>query len=589
MHLSGYTSSNTKEKRMQDSHNQVDGPARARVSRRRFLQLLGTSASIGVLVACAPAAQPPAAAPAESAPAAAVAETAGTAENGLMRPSGTPKKGGILRTAFGVTTAHYDVHQGGANSVLCHLYNNLVRLNNVDGLRTVIPDLAESWEVAEDGLTYTFVLRQGVKFHDGTAFTADDVVATFDRILNPPEGIVIPIKNDMSMVDSVEKVDDFTVQFNLNSPRSYFLYLLAGLSMVIYAKQTLEENNFDLREVQMAPGTGAFRFVEYKTAEKWVLERNPEYWDSELPYLDGIEMLHVAAWSDRGTAVLTDQADLSWNVSFETWTEGENRDDIVQVNKLANFGAYWVIFNLNKEPFGDPRVRRAIQLGVSRQNMIKAFASQEQINLTRWIPYGDPYATTPEQMAELPGYREDKTADLEEAKKLLAEAGFPDGIQGIELLAAAGPQAELLAPAFQDMLARNLNIQAEIRIIERAQLVEEEKNGNFTLVIDTPGHGISDISPRANLWWRTGGSQNWGGYTNPDFDALLDQIDIELDETTRADLINQALDVLDQDPPWFLVGYTFHLPMWRNKVKGLLLNDRIFAEWGRVETAWLDS
>jgi ABC-type oligopeptide transport system substrate-binding subunit len=138
------------------------------------------------------------------------------------------------------------------------------------------------------------------------------------------------------------------------------------------------------------------------------------------------------------------------------------------------------------------------------------------------------------------------------------------------------------------MLARNLNINAEIRTIERSQLVEEEKAGNFTLVIDTYGHSISDMSPRANLWWRSGGSQNWGGYANPDFDALLDQIDIETDQATRGDLINQALDLLDADPPWFLVGYTFHLPMWRNTVKGLLLNDRAFAEWGRVETAWLD-
>jgi peptide/nickel transport system substrate-binding protein len=138
------------------------------------------------------------------------------------------------------------------------------------------------------------------------------------------------------------------------------------------------------------------------------------------------------------------------------------------------------------------------------------------------------------------------------------------------------------------MLARNLNIKAEIRIIERAQLVEEEKAGNFTMVIDTPGHGISDISPRANNWWRTGGSQNWGGYSNPDFDALLDQIDVELDSAKRTDLINQALDLLDQDPPWFLAGYTFHLPMWRTPFKGMLLNDRIFAEWGRFETAWLD-
>jgi ABC-type transport system substrate-binding protein len=491
--------------------------------------------------------------------------------------------------AVGVTTSNYDIQQGGAAHVLCQVYNNLVRLNLVDGLRSVVPDLAASWEISDDGLIYTFNLREGVKFHDGEPLVADDVVATFNRILNPPEGVVIPPAADMGMVSAVEKVDDLTVQFILSSPRAYFLELLSGTTMVVFSKKTLDAHNGDLREVQLAPGTGAFRFVEYLTAEKWTFERNPEYWDSELPYVDTLEMLHVPAWSDRGTAVLTGQADISWNVSFETWTEGESRGDIVQVNRLANFGAYWVLFNTQQEPFNDPRVRRAIHLAVSRQNLTAAFASQEQINLTRWIPYGDPYATAPEEIAQLPGYREDKTADIEEAKQLLADAGFPDGLQGIEMLAATGPQAELIAPAFQDMLARNLNIQTEIRAIERSQLVEEEKNGNFTLVVDTYGHGLSDISPRANLWWRTGGSQNWGGYSNPDFDALLDQIDVEIDPAARQDLIDQALDLLDQDPPWYLVGYTYHLPMWRSAVNGLSLDNRAFAEWGRIETVWLDA
>lgn len=576
---------------MLDSHESLgpNGQSRRSISRRTFLQVLGAGASVGILAACAPAAPgaapgAPAEAPAE-APAA--MEEPGTVENGMMRPSGTPTRGGVMRIAVGVTTSNYDIQQGGAAHVLCHVYNNLVRLNLVDGLRSVVPDLAESWEISDDGLTYTFTLRKGVTFHDGEPLTADDVVATFNRILDPPEGVVIPIRADVGMVDSVEKVDDLTVQFNLNSPRAYFLNLLSGTAMVVFSQKTLEENNYDLREVQVAPGTGAFKFVEYLTAEKWTFERNEDYWDSELPYLDGLEMLHVPAWSDRGTAVLTDQADMSWNVSFETWTEGEGRSDIVQVNKLANFGAYWVLFNNTKEPFNDPRVRRAIHLAVSRQNLIAAFGTQEQINLTRWIPYGDPYATPPEEIAQLPGYRADKTEDVATAKQLLADAGFPDGMQGVELLAAAGPQAELLAPAFQDMLLRSLNIQTEIRIIERSQLSEEEKNGNFTLVIDTFGHSLSDISPRANLVWRTGGSQNFSGYSNPDFDALLDQIDVETDVPTRQDLINQALDLLDQDPPWYLMGYTFHLPMWRNPVNGLVLGDRAFADWGRIETAWL--
>ncbi len=558
------------------------------VSRRTFLKVLGIGAGAGVLAACAPAtpAAAPAATPAASTPAA--PEKPGSSEGGLLRPPGNPKRGGTLRTAFGVTTANFDLHQGSTTSVLCQMYNNVVRRNLIDGLRTVVPDLATSWQISDDGLTYTFPLRKDVKFHDGTPFSADDVVATFNRIIDPPKGVVSAVKDQLAVISKVEAVDPLTVKFTLSAPRAYFLDLLAGTQYGIYSKKSLEENNYDLREV-VAPGTGAFKYVDYKTAEKWTFERNPDYWDSELPYVDKLEMLHVPAWSDRGTAVLTGQADLSWNVAFETWTEGEKRSDVVQVNKLANFGAYWMLFNTQQKPFDDARVRRAIHLGISRQNLIKAFGTQEQINLTRWVPYGDPNATPPEEIAKLPGYRADKTEDIQTAKGLLADAGFANGIENeVEILAASGPQAELLAPAFQDMLMRNLNIKSKIRIIERSLLSQEEQKGNFQMVLDTPGGSISDISPTANLWWRTGASQNFGKFSDPNFDKLLDQVDAETDKTKRKALIDQLQNLLDQDVPWFIVGYTFHLPMWRNQVKGLDMADRAFAEWGRIETAWLD-
>jgi peptide/nickel transport system substrate-binding protein len=559
---------------------------RQSISRRTFLRMVAVGTGVSVLAACATPAAPQA--PASAQPVAAVPTPQPvTAGEGLMRPGGNPKRGGTLRTAWGVTTSHFDIHQGGNVAVMCQMYNNLVRNNLVDGLRSIVPDLARSWEISDDGLTYNFHLREGVTFHDGEPFTAEDVVATFNRIISPPEGVVSVLRNEYNMVNSVEAVDDLTVRFILSSSRAFFLNLLAATNAVIYSKKSLEENNYDLREV-IAPGTGAFRYVNYLSAEKWIMERNPDYWDQELPYVDGIEMLHVPAWSDRGTAVLTGQADLSWNVSKETWDEGQNRSDIVQVNTLANFGAYWAIMNTTREPFDDPRVRRAIHLGISKQNLAAAFATQELINLTRWVPQGDPNATPPDVIATLPGYRADKSEDIAEARRLLADAGYGNGISGVELLAAGGPQAELLAPAFQDMLKRNLNIESEIRITERALLSQEEQAGNFDLVIDTPGHGVSDISPRANLWWRTGASMNFGGYSNPEFDALLDQIDVEIDLEKRQALIRQAEDLLDENPPWYLIGYTYHLPMWGNKVKGLALDNRAFVEWGRIETVWLD-
>ena len=567
-------------------HNGLNQP----VSRRTFLRIVGSSAGVAILAACAPATPPSAAEPQAAAATATPVPTPAPAVQGegIMRPEGSPKRGGIVRTAFGVTMSSFDIHQGGGVAALCHMYNGLVRNNLVDGLRTIVPDLAQSWEVSDDGLVYTFHLREGVTFHDGTAFSAADVIATFGRITNPPEGIVIPLRSDYGMVDSVEATGDLTVQFNLSSPRAFFLNLLADTAAVIYSKKSLDENGQDLRSV-IAPGTGAFRFVEHLPAEKWVLEANPDYWDSELPYVDGLELLHVPAWSDRGTAVLTDQADMSWNVSKETWDEGNNRPESVHANKLANFGAYWAVMNCNKPPFDDPRVRRAVHLAVSKQNLAAAFGTQELINLTRWVPQGNSNATPPDVLATMPGYREDKSEDIETAKQLLADAGYADGIKGVELLAAAGPQGELLAPAFQDMLKRSLNIESEIRIVERATLPSEQQAGSYQIVIDTRGHGVSDISPRANQWWRTGGSQNWKGYSNPDFDALLDTIDVETDLAMRKGQIDQAQDMLDENPPEYLIGYTFHLPMWNNRVKGLSLDNRIFAEWGRIETVWLDT
>ena len=556
------------------------------VGRRAFLKIMAAGAAASALAACAAGAPAEQAAPA-AAPTAVPTPEPVTGGAGMMRPEGSPQRGGTLRTAFGVTMTHFDAHQGGGTHVLCHMYNNLVRNNLVDGLRTVIPDLAESWEVGEGGLSFTFHLRDGVNYHDGEAFSSADVVATFNRILDPPEGIISPMRANFTFVDSVEAVDDSTVQFNLNSPRPFFLNLLTPTNALIYSKKSLEENNYDMRQV-IAPGTGAFRFVDHLPAEKWVMERNPDYWDPELPYVDGLEMLHVPAWSDRGTAVLTDQADLSWNVAKETWDEGKNRPDSMQANQLANFGAYWVFMNNREAPFDDPRVRKAIHLAVSKQNMAAAFGTQELINITRWVPQGDPYATTPEELATMPGYRAEKDEDIATALQLMADAGYGDGLTGIELLAAAGPQGELLAPAFQDMLKRQLNIETKIRIVERALLGSEQQTGSYQLMVHTRGHGVSDISPRGNLWWRTDGSQNFGGYSNPDFDTSLDDIDVELNVETRQGQIADAQNLLDENPPEYLVGYTYHLPMWNNRVQGLALDQRAFAEWGRVETVWID-
>ena len=171
----------------------------------------------------------------------------------------------------------------------------------------------------------------------------------------------------------------------------------------------------------------------------------------------------------------------------------------------------------------------------------------------------------------------------------MADAGLANGVQ-VELLSASvAPHAEIMAPAIQDQLKHTLRIDVKIRVAERSLLVEDQKAGRFTLVLDTPAGPISDFSPLANTYFKTGGSQNFGGYSNPKFDDLLKQSDVSWTKTKRRAMLDQIQDMLDQDPPWLFIGYTDHLLMWRANVKGFALDKRVQSEWGRVETAWLDT
>jgi peptide/nickel transport system substrate-binding protein len=505
----------------------------------------------------------------------------------LKAPEPNPKRGGTLKTAFGVTVGHYDFHQGGGGP-LVHAFDNLVMLNPQDGFKTIVPELAESWELSSDGKSYTFKVRDGVKFHDGTPFSAEDVVATYNRIVFPPKGMASGFRENFSAVDRIELVDRLTMRFILKYPWRPFLSALTGVNMVIYSKKHLEENNYDMRKV-IAPGTGAFLYKEYRQAERWIFERNPNYWNPELPYVDRLELLHVPAWTDRGTAVLTGQADFSWNVSMETHEEGKKRSDIVNVRVLPHFGAAYLFqINNQRKPFNDPRVRRAIHLAVSRQNLIKAFATQEFITMDRWVSHANDYAMPFEELEKLPGYRPDKQEDVAEAKRLMAEAGYPDGFEAELMSADVAPHQQIMAPAIQDELKRTLNIRTKIRTAERALLSESLGRGDYDLQLSTDyGSDVADPELMWSLQLKTGASRNWSKYSNPKIDKILDQLQTTTDDPSRQRLVRDAMEILDQDPPFYLMGFADHLPMWRKPVKGIVANWR-HTLWGRFQTVWLD-
>src|SRR5207248_1152592 len=187
----------------------------------------------------------------------------------------------VVRFRFTTAPAHFDVHQQGATLVQLCMYDNLVRRDPRDSGQTIIPDLAHSWEIAKDGKTYTFFLRKGVKFHDGGTLTAADVQATYARLITPPTGFSSPRTPLFSAVSEINVRDPYTIEFQLSEarPKSFMLGAFASGWNIIVRKKTLEDNNYNLRQVMNYPGTGPFRHVKRVDKEVWVMERNPDYWN----------------------------------------------------------------------------------------------------------------------------------------------------------------------------------------------------------------------------------------------------------------------------------------------------------------------
>src|SRR5258705_4556781 len=211
----------------------------------------------------------------------------------LKAPEPNAKSGGVLRVGMPNRAPHFDLHQSGTifnlGTMGC-MFDNLIRHDPRDSGKTIIPDLAHSWEIAKDSRTYTFFLRKDVQFHDGAELTAEDVEATFDRIAKPPSGISIPRSILFKAVSEINARDKYTVEFKLSEarPTNFVMGAIASGWNVIVRKKTLEDNNYNLRKVEVYPGTGPFRSVRRGENGIWGMEKNPNYWNTGLSNLDGL-------------------------------------------------------------------------------------------------------------------------------------------------------------------------------------------------------------------------------------------------------------------------------------------------------------
>jgi peptide/nickel transport system substrate-binding protein len=512
----------------------------------------------------------------------------------LAAPEPNPKHGGMLRYGITMRPPHFDIHQSGTINTLAAMavmFDNLIRRDPRDSGQTIIPDLAHSWEIAKDGVTYTFHLRKGVQFHDGAELTADDVKATFDRIRKPPQGVSIPRSVLFRAVSDITAPDKYTVQFKLSEqrPPNFIMSAIASGWNVIVRKKTLEDNGYNLRKVQVYPGTGPFKSVKFVENESWQFEKNPDYWNKPLPYLDGITFYHALPFStELGSAILSGRVDYVRITDPVTWRKAKETPgmSVARFNQSVIQGT-WV--NSKKQPFDDPRVRRAMHLAFDRHTLVDVVKDVTPMRVGGFIYPFSEWATPTEELFKRVGYQEDPGAAIKEAKALLAAAGHPNGIQGLDFLVRDVPSFKLWAQAIQAMLQEGLNIQCNLRTVVESVWFDDTASGHFDLAIGAIVSTLLDPSDYFNAWYRTGGPQNYSFWNNEKFNGLVDQIDREVDAKKRLALVRQTEDIMEQDPPVLPIAWEQINDVWYNYVKGHNpANYFGIYDVVREDTFWLD-
>src|SRR5262245_51884061 len=342
----------------------------------------------------------------------------------------TPRPGGELVFAVGGTPPSYDGHRETTFAMLHPVaphYSTLLRFDP-QNYPKIVGDVAESWTVSKDALTYTFKIHKGIQFHDGSVLTAKDVKATYDKIIFPPEGVVSARQATYSVVDKVETPDEQTVVFRLKHQSASFLANLASPWNFIYKADILAKDPRWYEKNIM--GTGPFTFVEYVAGSHWVGKKNPNYFMKGRPYLDGYKAVIIRDTAPRVAAVRSGQA----LIEFRGFNPAA-RDDIVKTagNQVVVQESPWVCnltvaINNEKKPFDDVRVRRALTLAIDRWEASKALSQISVMKLVGGLLRLRSEFDIPEfELVQAAGFSKNIESARKEAIQLLKEAGVPEG------------------------------------------------------------------------------------------------------------------------------------------------------------------
>ncbi|AEP36178.1 ABC transporter substrate-binding protein [Taylorella asinigenitalis] len=441
------------------------------------------------------------------------------------------------------------------------------------------PGLAESYEVSEDGLVYTFKLRKGVKWHSNNffkptrEFNADDVVFTFDRLANKDNFFnkaypaTFPYYTDMSLdkiIKTVEKVDDYTVKMTLTKPDATLTQTLAMAFAVInskeYAEQLVKQGKPELIN-QNPIGTGPFVFVRYQKDAQIRYKANKDYWDkNDMPQVDNLIFAITKDPSVRAQKLKAGECHIM-SQPLPTDVAEFQKNDKLKVMQSPGFNVGYIAYNTEKKPFTDPKVRIALDMALNKKSILDAV-------------YADQGQPVPNLMPETQwSFNKDvkvRDYDVEGAKKLLAEAGYPDGFE-VELWTLPvsrpyNPNGRLMGELVQSDWAK-IGVKVKLKTYEWGEYLKRAKNGEHQIVMagwtgdnGDPDNWLGNLASCDAV-----GGSNYARFCFADFDKLIKEARSITDTAKRTELYEKAQVIFHEQTPSSTIATSIvSVPMSKN-------------------------
>ncbi|MFH1486501.1 MAG: ABC transporter substrate-binding protein, partial [Chloroflexota bacterium] len=434
-----------------------------------------------------------------------------------------PKKGGVLNRSIRADIPHFDLHTS-SSTVYLHpispAYNGIVQYDPMNPGK-IIPDLAEKWTVSQDGLLYTFNIRKGVKWHDGNPLTAEDIRFSLERLKKQAQ-----VGPGMPAVKKIEAPDEQTIKLTLGYPSNGLISHLALAWAAIFPKHVLEKKPDMKRDIV---GTGAFKLKKYESGSHIELERNKDYFVPDRPYLDGIRTYFIA---DEATAIA---ALKTGRVDFMIFLSDSGAMRVKDTYKQGTAGQFrmgqWrcMYLPVDRAPWTDIRVRKAVHLVIDRQAANKVIVNDigEIGSVIPEVLGGIPQ----EEVLKRPGYRQPKDQDIAEAKRLLAEAGYPNGLT-TSAVYRKGTEYESQAVFTKEQVAK-IGIELVLHTMDDAAFYDVRAKKTYDSLTIRRSLPVNDPDALLFREYKTGAADNFPQVSDKELDRLIELQTREQDPVKR--------------------------------------------------------